>query len=536
MGFKTSCIVSFSMFVMVLLISGCWRSFGEDLEVACEGNQTCASGLECSINGSCVCSSNSCSGCCSPDGLVCHDGQQDNACGPPGGTCRICGDTEECINHECVRSITCWNEGGCEREGQTICGSDNASFFVCHQNDEGCFVPGESVTCGPYEVCRGGECICDNPCNEPRVHCSGSSFIECKFDDLSGCWYRMKGTCADGEICNDSGGEICLSICDHGGCEPQQYGLSQCLDRHVLGTCGEDLSLGCWTWASEVYECGAGHPGYYCEGSDCMECPMTTAYEDACHASEAYTNRCSANTLNVLEICDAHHAHPDGCFYWFEDEPCPEGSYCDDDEGACLGCPIDCTPGDVSCYWEYPEMIFECVLNEHGCPDWSGDYCPDATPQCMSRPWVENSAECFEGCSDECSEEELGNCRVLDETSREAQFCEEFVVPDGSSCFMWVEGRCGSLTACYEESCEPLACESHGGVRGAIARACASSSGTELGVCADIDGIIARYYCQSYVFRGEDCFVLIRGEICKGSLEDCAAEIDCILPVTGSPP
>jgi hypothetical protein len=61
----------------------------------------CASGQECSPNGFCVCTEQSCTGCCELD-ETCQPGTSTGACGMGGQLCMVCGSGQSCQNQQCT--------------------------------------------------------------------------------------------------------------------------------------------------------------------------------------------------------------------------------------------------------------------------------------------------------------------------------------------------------------------------------------------------------------------------------------------------
>ena len=162
-------------------------------QCACGANFSCGVGQKC-VNGSCVCDSATCSGCCSPDGRSCvQPGTQNDACGKNGFTCQNCG-TQTCADGRCssCTSATCIGccsgsacltvmPGPCPLDGGLCpCGQGGS---ICHScatittdtcNADGTCSCGAQPACSPGQHCINGQCFCDST-SCPTGCCSNSS-------------------------------------------------------------------------------------------------------------------------------------------------------------------------------------------------------------------------------------------------------------------------------------------------------------------------------------------------------------------------
>jgi hypothetical protein len=69
----------------------------------CGGNcGSCQVDQECTPNGICVCTEQSCSGCCDSSGVTCEPGTSVGACGMGGQLCMTCGSGQACQNQQCT--------------------------------------------------------------------------------------------------------------------------------------------------------------------------------------------------------------------------------------------------------------------------------------------------------------------------------------------------------------------------------------------------------------------------------------------------
>lgn len=154
-----------------------------------ESCSSCGSGQEC-VNGACICSQTSCSGCC--EGATCRSGTELGACGQGGVVCAACTGPDKCLLGTCQQDCSFLTCSGC-------CDAQN-----------NCIAPATDSQCGIYasdcKACDAGETCHNGSCNNPD---------ECDGDPAScplGCC--QEGVCQVGttqSACGDAGEpcEIC---------------------------------------------------------------------------------------------------------------------------------------------------------------------------------------------------------------------------------------------------------------------------------------------------------------------------------------
>ena len=129
--------------------------------------------------------------CTASGGSTCHDGDvyAVNSCGGPGGLLETCGESELCVDGDCM---------ACESAVERRCSGGDVYWF------DSCGGQGDlAETCGWDEVCEGGACVPDEPyvppCNT-YCYCScpcGSATIEALQGCLDSCTVECAETCDD---------------------------------------------------------------------------------------------------------------------------------------------------------------------------------------------------------------------------------------------------------------------------------------------------------------------------------------------------
>ncbi len=416
--------LSLVLAILTLTLVGCWRSISRELELRCDTDGVqCDQGLECSDDGRCRCTPTSCDGCCSSEGDVCRDGDDDSSCGFAGGLCRNCStDSLLCIDGECIEDAVCEDEE-CNIEGESSC-LDEVTLERCVTDERGCLIVAIEG-CAEGEICANGECGqgCAQSCGttETRI-CVGNDIEICDGPDADGCYgWRVEATCSRGLICEE-GYCVCDNKCSYVGelgcvgnstatCAENEEGPENCLEwvmgdscgdrRCEVGICVADCSGECRPIGR--YECNdAGSEQRQCVASD--ECnmwspwtncpPETTCTSDGCVGpcdlcGPEGTERCSSDGRGI-ERCTLDG---DRCLDWQPNRSCSSHEVCLAGDCVCDNeCDfvnqLECVDGETS---------HTCAIGAGSCLEWG----PSAT--CLPEYHCEEGVGCVADCPSFCN-------------------------------------------------------------------------------------------------------------------------------------
>lgn len=342
----------------------------------------CATGQRCS-NGSCVCDSESCPGCCAGD--VCRDGDEASACGNGGAACSVCTSPDECLDGVCsaCRSSCangCCQGAVCKPASMETCGVSGESCVACDPmrsdscNAAGDCACGSGAECAAGLRCVAGTCVCDaescatgccdgTMCKTPSVAACGTGGGACTACDPLAvdsctdgqCRCGSGGSCAAGQRC--SGGQC---VCDSTSCPAGCCSGNTC-QINQLASCGS-AGAACSVCNSQLADscnqgeclCGSGPAcvtGQRCVGGQCIcdavSCPAGCCQGNACAALIHPTcapsdggNSCVQCSSVTSDRC----ASTGGCACGTNRYGCPPGTYCSNAECVCdsTGCPGCC--------------------------------------------------------------------------------------------------------------------------------------------------------------------------------------------------
>lgn len=308
-------------------VCGCDAGF-EPCGDACV--ETCAGGQALNANCLCVCTTQSCAGCC--DGNACLPvgaSQSAQKCGSGGAACAPCGTNEECAQGacECVAGFE-----RCQGDCVQSCSGDKVLNGSCR-----CACPGSTQDCGG-NVCK--TCCDDAHCGD-QVCCSGECRDCCDDDDCDGDRTCQNQTC----LC-PSGREACGDVCCAARKVCADAESSLCVTGR--GTCEVGANI---CTADDGASCNA-HP-------DCF-CVLTVGGETRCVQNTPQTacGQCDADAdcaaFGPGAVCaDSTGPHcclndaPNGCHV-----PCavnPPGACAAGADSCILGQAIHCN-GRADCF------------------------------------------------------------------------------------------------------------------------------------------------------------------------------------------
>lgn len=444
-----------------------------DGQCRCGDGQPCTGGQRCD-GGACVCTPESCDGCCDNSG-VCQSGFDPLVCGSGGADCEVCPGSETCPDGACSGcSSTC--SGCCSGPACNI-----SDFDTCGADGSAC------VTCNPItaDSCVDGACQCGGaaPCGMGQ-HCVASL---CVCDDVS-----CPLGCCNGDICEPR----TLDACGVDG--------GECID------CDDVLSNNCST--EGLCRCGSAPQcltGQRCEVGTC-ECDNSSCPEGCCFDSICYPPSvlyCGVNG-DTCAVCNT--TLTDGCSESGECQcgggaPCETGQHCDSgvcvcDSTSCPGCCDifeDCLDGDAldAC----GSGGEDCQI----CPD--GDLCIDGV--CSGC----DAVTCFDGC---CSGNTCFSPPSLDHCGIGGEPCDACDSERTNICSPTGVCMCGEF-----DPCEP-GLECVGGVCTCTPAACSGCCNAE-GSCIEL-GEMEVTTCGAAGLACEDCTVEPTEEEClEGGCTNC---------------
>jgi hypothetical protein len=451
-----------------------------DQEASCYQGECCipvceGTGCDDGCGGVCPCEEEGavCFGgeCCVPscEGKVCGD----DGCG---GDCGIC-DIGACVNGFCL------DGPGCLASDLPGCGGCPCEACVCAMDSWCCQNSWDSLCVG--------ECVNDCEGCADLTNCGDGSCEEGVGEDC--------GTCPDD--CSCATGEVCGTLNNGAACLPDMCTMGApeigCCQDEVLYACaeGETFALDCatlednicgWYLGDETYT-----PGYYCgppdlitpggdpSGEFALECP---ACDPPCGDGEMCVG---GECIVCVSDCDGKSCGSDGC--GGDCGECPDGSICQDNLCATVGCEelAEAGCGGCACETCVCEMDAFCcdTLWDNICADACLDSCggcPAPDPFCGDL--VCNGEEDCDTCTKDCG-------------------CADGQVCDGGTCVDCVP------------SCDGLDCGDNG---------CGGSCGD----CAEeeecVDGLCLGP-CDP------DCTDKVCGDDgCNGSCGDCADGEGCV--------
>lgn len=504
-------------------------------ETTCERGQYCDEG-ECACNAtSCpdgCCSADQCNersyehcGLLGRACVECNENRSDTcsvdgycACGPASE----CAPGELCENEMCICSdescAGCCSDARCERRSFELCGVDGATCVACHSMVANTCTPEGECKCGANDPCLQGQRCISGACSCDGISCPDGccAFGQCVTPLLRACGTRggacescdeeMADRCRDDGTCSCGGappcraGQRCIDaacVCDSVSCPDGCCRDSTCVSP-TRESCGA-LGLACFTCdalaadgCSESGACQCGDsaecaPGQHCLGGECLcdwvscegccdvtghclsgteasDCGVSGNLCEACASGDCESGICSECTAATCSGCCGPTCRM-----------AQEFPVCGVNGGACTNCdPIrsdQCFEGDCSCSGNA-----QCLLGQ----------------QCIGGGCICNDVSCPASCCDgvECRERGVSACGVAGAS------CIACDAARANSCSAAGECLCGSRPACDEGQrcagdscvCDSESC-SNGCCRGGLCETYSAASCSPPGAtCRPCDG------------------------------------------------
>lgn len=326
---------------------------------ACPGG--CAPGLRC-VEGACVCTPDSCDGCC--EGNICRTGDAPTSCGAGGGACQVCPVGDACVQGACsgcqaTCATGCCLGATCTTPSAAACGAGGGACQPCDAlRADGCSASGEcqcgsGAPCGEGQRCVGGSCVCDaTSCAAgccDGTQCVVRSLTSCGIagSTCTSCDSALADNCGSDGVCRCGGSAPCemtqrceagVCVCDattcpNGCCDGNTCevpGVSTCGRAGAACTDCSQLRADTCSATGECL-CGAGAPcgpSQKCVGGTCVCDPATCA--GCCDGAQCLPgNLATSCGVNGATCTACHPDRADGCG--------PQGCQC--------GSSAACTPG-----------------------------------------------------------------------------------------------------------------------------------------------------------------------------------------------
>jgi len=378
---------------------------------------------------------------CATENKFCNETEQGASCA------ETCQDKCEPGNLRCVSD---WLQG-CAKLGQC---ADWQNSVNCADKNQMC----SEVTGKPgcYDICQ-DECDTEN-----AVQCKDKFIQTCKRD-------------GDDDIClewtntTDCSKDNPTNVCAQVNNVPTCVCSDEC-PANGVNKCDENNPNDLWTCAADGDPVG--------KEDSCLEwkfaahCQTTERPTDICEeanntASCVCTNECPAEGAkrcvgNNLEVCAAN-GDADKCLEWKFDTDCTQGGTSTDicqvvnDQAQCV-CVDECSPANsLRCDSTF-KWVQICSAGPQGddtCLEWNNqEDCSQLGP--MASCSTQNGAHCELGCTDDCTEQELGVVRCgVQGQNQVVEKCE--ATADG--CRHWVtQTTCTGNTPVCDATMTPPIC------------------------------------------------------------------------------